>query len=103
MARKSLGRRIAAALEAHQRSVDPLEQLDAARRLREAAEEAESLAVEAARDGGATWTEIGALYGLTKQGGTPRFRPTPRPSDVEAPTGTEQASKTPSTRKARAR
>jgi hypothetical protein len=74
MARKGLGRRIAAALDAHQRSVDPLDRLDAARRLREAAEEAESFAVEAARDNGATWTEIGALYGLTKQGAQQRFR-----------------------------
>jgi hypothetical protein len=74
MARKSLGRRIAAALDAYQRSADPLDQLDAARRLREAAEEAEALAVEAARNGGATWTEIGALYGLTKQGAQQRFR-----------------------------
>jgi hypothetical protein len=103
MARKSLGRRIAAALEAHQRSVDPLDQLDAARRLREAAEEAESLAVKAARESGATWTEIGALYGLTKQGAQQRFRSTQRASDVEAPTRTKHASKTPSARKARAR
>jgi hypothetical protein len=49
--------------------------LDAARRLREAAEELEAAQVEAARKAGATWNEIGACYGLTKQGAQQRFRP----------------------------
>ncbi len=48
--------------------------LDAARRLREAAEELETAQVEAARKAGATWIEIGACYGLTKQGAQQRFR-----------------------------
>ena len=42
--------------------------------LREAAEELEAAQVEAARKAGATWNEIGACYGLTKQGAQQRFR-----------------------------
>lgn len=51
-----------------------MSRLDAARRLREAAEELEAAQVEAARKAGATWNEIGAGYGLTKQGAQQRFR-----------------------------
>ena len=49
-------------------------EVEAARRLREAAEELEAAQVEAARKAGATWIEIGACYGLTKQGAQQRFR-----------------------------
>ena len=42
--------------------------------MREAAEELEAAQVEAARKAGATWIEIGACYGLTKQGAQQRFR-----------------------------
>jgi hypothetical protein len=48
--------------------------LDLIRRVREAAEELEAAHVEAARAAGATWSEIGAAYGLTKQGAQQRFR-----------------------------
>ena len=51
-----------------------MSRLDAARLLREAAEELEAAQVEAARKAGATWIEIGACYGLTKQGAQQRFR-----------------------------
>ena len=34
----------------------------------------ESAQIEAARKAGATWSEIGACYGLTKQGAQQRFR-----------------------------
>jgi predicted transcriptional regulator len=51
-----------------------MSRLEAARRLREAAEELEAAEVEAARKAGATWNEIGASYGLTKQGAQQRFR-----------------------------
>ena len=64
MASKSPAKRILAALGA----------LDAARCLREAADELEAAQVEAARKAGATWIEIGACYGLTKQGAQQRFR-----------------------------
>jgi len=71
---KSPVRRIAAALGALDVADGPINQLEAARRLREAAEELEAAQVEAARKAGATWNEIGACYGLTKQGAQQRFR-----------------------------
>jgi len=52
---------------------DAVSTLDAARRLREAAEEIEQAAAADARWVGATWTEIGVLYGTTKQGAQQRF------------------------------
>jgi hypothetical protein len=74
MATKSPIRRITAALGALDAAEGPISRLDAARRLREAAEELEAAEVEAARKAGATWNEIGACYGLTKQGAQQRFR-----------------------------
>jgi hypothetical protein len=68
-------KRILAALSALDVADRPISRLDAARRLREAAEELEAAQVEAARKAGATWSEIGACYGLTKQGAQQRFRP----------------------------
>ena len=75
VASKSPVRRITAALGALDIADGPMSRLDAARRLREAAEELEAAQVEAARKAGATWNEIGACYGLTKQGAQQRFRP----------------------------
>ena len=74
VATKSLVRRITAALGALDIADGPISRLDAARRLREAAEELEAGQIEAARKAGATWNEIGACYGLTKQGAQQRFR-----------------------------
>ena len=74
VASKSPVRRITAALGALDVADGPVSRLDAARRLREAAEELEAAQVEAARKAGATWNEIGACYGLTKQGAQQRFR-----------------------------
>ena len=74
VASKSLVSRITAALGALDIAEGPMSRLDAARRLREAAEELEAAQVEAARKAGATWNEIGACYGLTKQGAQQRFR-----------------------------
>jgi len=74
VASKSLLRRITAALGALDVAEGPMSRLDAARRLREAAEELEAAQVEAARKAGATWNEIGECYGLTKQGAQQRFR-----------------------------
>jgi hypothetical protein len=71
---KSPVKRILAALRALDVADGPVSRLDAARRLREAAEELEAAQVEAARKAGATWIEIGACYGLTKQGAQQRFR-----------------------------
>lgn len=74
VASKSPVRRIAAALGALDVADGPISRLEAARHLREAAEELEAAQVEAARKAGATWNEIGACYGLTKQGAQQRFR-----------------------------
>lgn len=74
VASKSPAKRILAALGALDAADGPISQLDAARRLREAADELEAAQVEAARKAGATWIEIGACYGLTKQGAQQRFR-----------------------------
>jgi hypothetical protein len=76
VASKSPVKRILAALSALDVADGPLSRLDAARRLREAADELEAAQVETARKAGATWNEIGACYGLTKQGAQQRFRPT---------------------------
>jgi ATPase subunit of ABC transporter with duplicated ATPase domains len=74
VATKSPVKRIVAALGALDAAEGPISRLEAARRLREAAEELEAAQVEAARKAGATWIEIGACYGLTKQGAQQRFR-----------------------------
>jgi hypothetical protein len=74
MASKSPVKRIFAALSALDAADGPISRLDAARRLREAADELEAAQVDAARKAGATWNEIGACYGLTKQGAQQRFR-----------------------------
>ena len=74
MAHRSAIKRIVPALRALEIADRPMSRLDAARRLREAAEEVETAQVEAARKAGATWMEIGACYGLTKQGAQQRFR-----------------------------
>jgi len=74
VASKNPVKRILAALGALDDAGEPIGRLDVARRLREAAEELEAAQVEAARKAGATWTEIGACYGLTKQGAQQRFR-----------------------------
>jgi hypothetical protein len=51
-----------------------LEALAAARRLREAVEDLELDLVAEVRAQRATWTEIGAVYGTSKQGAQQRFR-----------------------------
>ncbi len=54
---------------------DVMAKLDAIRRLREHAEAVESELVVAARAEGLSWTAIGAVYGMTKQGAQQRFGP----------------------------
>jgi hypothetical protein len=76
VASKNPVKRILAALGALDAADGTISRLQAARRLREAAEELEAAQVEAARKAGATWIEIGACYGLTKQGAQQRFRGT---------------------------
>src|SRR5580693_8987652 len=74
VATKSPVKRILAALGALDAADGPISRLQAARRLREAAEDLEAAQVTAARKAGATWIDIGACYGLTKQGAQQRFR-----------------------------
>jgi hypothetical protein len=76
VASKSPAKRILAALGALDAAEGPISRLQAVRRLREAAEELEAAQVQAARKAGVTWIEIGACYGLTKQGAQQRFRGT---------------------------
>lgn len=85
MASKSFAKRISAALGALDVADGPMSRLEAARRLREAAEELEAAQVEAARKAGATWIEIGACYGLTKQGAQQRFRAARNQAKAAAP------------------
>jgi hypothetical protein len=74
VASKSPVKRILAALGAFDAADSPMSRLEAARRVREAADELEAAQVDAARKAGVTWIEIGACYGLTKQGAQQRFR-----------------------------
>lgn len=74
MAGRSHAKRIRDALDDLQRSRAPTDRLDAARRAREAAEALERANVEAAREAGLAWADIGDLYGMTKQGAQQRFR-----------------------------
>ena len=74
---KSISDRIQRALRAHQAAKDPLAALNAARTLREEAELLERNAVDTVRAAGTSWSKIGGLYGLTKQGAQQRFRRDP--------------------------
>ena len=95
VASKSPAKRILAALGALDAADGPISRLDAVRRLREAADELEAAQVEAARKAGATWIEIGACYGLTKQGAQQRFRaPRNQAKAVTAAPGTKKTEPT---------
>lgn len=74
MSSSVLNRRLAKALAALEQVPDPLERLDAVREAREALERLEADTARQARDGGATWSRIGALYGVSKQAAQQRFR-----------------------------
>ena len=70
----SHAKRLAKALDDLGSAKQPTSRLESARRLREAADRLEQAHVDAARDAGLTWAEIGKIYGLTKQGAQQRFR-----------------------------
>lgn len=53
---------------------DPLLRLNAIRQSLARLEDLQAATVADARAAGRTWTEIGALYGLSKQGAQQRFR-----------------------------
>ena len=67
-------RRFAKTLAAFGSVSDPLARLDAVREAREALEALEAQTVSEARAGGVTWSQIGALYGVSKQAAQQRFR-----------------------------
>lgn len=67
-------RRFNRALESLQAVPDPLLRLEAIRRSRKALDDLETATVIAARAQGASWRDIGAVYGLSKQGAQQRFR-----------------------------
>lgn len=71
---KQKRRELTEAWEAFLVADETLDHVDAIRRVREAAEDAELDAVRTARAQGISWSRIGALYGLTKQGAQQRFR-----------------------------
>jgi len=62
------------ALETRSKKAGPIEALDLARRLREAAEDLERLRVIEAREQGVSWRQIGSLYDISKQAAQQRFR-----------------------------
>jgi hypothetical protein len=74
------GRDLADAVKALQAAREPGEALAAARTLREIAEAAERDAVAAARAAGISWSAVGKVYGLTKQGAQQRFKAPPASS-----------------------
>jgi hypothetical protein len=82
---KNVPDRIQRALRAHQAAKDPLAALDAARTLREEAELLERRSVDNVRAAGTSWSKIGALYGLTKQGAQQRFRRDATPTGSTEP------------------
>ncbi|WP_205843761.1 hypothetical protein [Nakamurella deserti] len=67
-------KRLARAVAALQAIEDPIVRLDAVRAAREEFESLERDAVAACRAAGHTWTDIGARYGLSRQGAQQRFR-----------------------------
>lgn len=73
MAARGSRKRVEQALHAADLATDPVAAIEAAQRLREAAEAFEVAKVAEARAAGTTWTRIGALYGTTKQGAQQRF------------------------------
>jgi hypothetical protein len=67
-------RRVAKALAALSDVPDPLPRLAAVRRALEGLEKLERSTVAEARAAGATWSEIGTVYGVSKQAAQQRFR-----------------------------
>ncbi|WP_454299999.1 hypothetical protein [Salana multivorans] len=67
-------KRLDKAAEAISTIKDPLARLAAAREAREMFEQLKLEQVKRLRREGTTWSKIGALYGLTKQGAQQRFK-----------------------------
>ncbi|MEV1293573.1 hypothetical protein [Pseudonocardia sp. NPDC049635] len=71
---KSSRAAIRAALEEVESADTVQARISAGRRLRRAAEQLELDLVQEAREAGLRWSDIGELYGTTKQGVQQRFR-----------------------------
>ena len=74
MAKRKAEKAVARALSEVATAKDAAARLAAARAVREAAEALEQALVDESRAAGATWSEIGAAYGMTKQAAQQRFR-----------------------------
>jgi hypothetical protein len=74
MVPKGLSKPVRQALEALEAASSGPELVAAARELREAAEALEVSAVARLRADGGTWTQVGAVYGTSKQAAQQRFR-----------------------------
>ncbi|MCD2191980.1 RNA polymerase subunit sigma-70 [Actinomycetospora endophytica] len=74
MSQKKAFAQLRKALDALESADGPRERLSAVRRLRQTAEELEGDLVEEARSAGLRWSDIGELYGTSKQGVQQRFR-----------------------------
>ena len=88
MAKADPIKRVNRAIQALQILPDPMGRLEAVRWARERMDELESATVRAARESGTTWQDIGAVYGLTKQGAQQRFSgvAAPQPGQTSAET-----------------
>lgn len=74
MAEPVHAKRLQQALDSLRALPDPVARLAEVRQAIVALEALEASTVKDARSAGATWGEIGALYGLSKQGAQQRFR-----------------------------
>ncbi|HEX6888759.1 MAG TPA: hypothetical protein VF143_11685 [Candidatus Nanopelagicales bacterium] len=74
MAKAAVPRRFTKAVESLSAIKSPLTRLDTVRAARESLEALEAQTVREARADGATWGDIGAIYGVSKQAAQQRFR-----------------------------
>jgi hypothetical protein len=84
---RAVSRRFAKALASFAEVADPLSRLAAVRGAREALEGLEHETVAEARAAGATWGEIGSLYGVSKQAAQQRFHLPPDSGSTPAKRG----------------
>ncbi|MGB7982673.1 MAG: hypothetical protein WCF36_17975 [Candidatus Nanopelagicales bacterium] len=91
MPQAALPRRVTKALNSLGDIDDPLARLAAVRSARQALEALEHETVTQARAGGATWGQIGTLYGVSKQAAQQRFRQPADPLPGGPPSGDRSA------------
>lgn len=100
MAPKRHTNRISAALSSLEENPPPLDALNIARQLRVSAEALEHDLVRSARKAGHSWSDIGKMYQLTKQGAQQRFRNGPKARNTKARDPKGATSEAPSSREA---